>query len=449
MVYHPRDPAHRRYSRRDFLRRSLAAGVALPSAAAILAACGDGDDGTTPPGQTGDDRVPRFGTLDNPVTLQTYDTNPAIESNLEPEAGPLVIYNWEQYIWKKMLTEFGKKYDVEVKYETFYNMEQAIQKFQTGEVDVDVFWPTIDYIPKLVAAEYIQPLNHDYLPNLKSVWPSLQSPYYDQGSLYTVPYTIYHTGIAWRTDIVPVEPEELAAGSNPYEIFWTPEYAGKVGIYDAYREALSIGMYRDLLSDTDLNTSDPAVITAAKDRLIELNDLVNVKTTIDGAYSGIPEGKFGLHQSWSGDIQAGPWYASNVKQEAPLFRYYWPARDGFGGTIDNDTYAIPKNAKNPVLAHLFLNFMLDEFNGIKNWTWLGYQVPFSAVDPETIFDEGYPGLEGWFSWDYGAPKGQHWDTLRPTIVSEEDFEIGKRAIGLPVEVDALWQDAYADFKAGA
>jgi spermidine/putrescine transport system substrate-binding protein len=448
MVYHPRDPAHRTYSRRDFLRRSLSAGVALPTAAAILAACGG--DGTTPaPDAGGDDRTPRFGTLDNPVTLQTYETNPPIDSNLEPEAGPLVIYNWEQYIWRKMLNEFGKKFDVEVIYEPFYNMEQAIQKFQTGEVDVDVFWPTIDYIPKLVAAEFIQPLNHDYLPNLETVWPSLQDPYYDQGSQYTVPYTIYHTGIAWRTDIVPVEPEELAASANPYEIFWTPEYAGKVGIYDAYREALSVGMYRDHLNETDLNTSDPAVITAAKDRLIELNDLVNVKTTIDGAYSGIPEGKFGLHQSWSGDIQAGPFYASDPKKESPLFRYYWPARDGFGGTIDNDTYAIPKNAKNPVLAHMFLNFMLDELNGIKNWTWLGYQVPFNVVEPDTVFDEGYPGLEGWFSWEYGAPQGEKWENLRSTIVSAEDFDIGKRAIGLDVTVDGLWQDAYSEFKAGA
>jgi hypothetical protein len=33
-------------------------------------------------------------------------------------------------------------------------------------------------------------------------------------------------------------------------------------------------------------------------------------------------------------------------------------------------------------------------------------------------------------------------------VTEEDFDIGKRAIGLDVEVDALWQDAYAEFKAG-
>ncbi len=448
MVFHPRDPAHRSVSRRDFLRRSLAAGVALPTSAAILAACG-GDDGGENPTPGGEDITPRFGTLSDPVTLQTYEDNPPIDSNLEPEAGPLVIYNWEQYMWKRVLKDFGKKYDVEVKYETFYNMEQAIQKFQTGEVDVDVFFPTIDYIPKLVASKLIQPLNQDYIPNIKNLWPAMQDPYYDLGSQYTVPYTIYHTGMAWRTDIVPMEVEDVQAMSNPYEIYWNADYAGKVGIYDVYREALALGMYRDLADQTNLDETDPAVINTAKDRLIELNDLVGVKTTIDGAYSGVPEGKFGLHQSWSGDIQAGPWYASDPKKEAGLLRYYWPARDGFGGTIDNDTYAIPTNAKNPVLAHLFLDFMMDEFNAIKNWTWVGYQVPFSAVNPDTIFEESYPGLEGWFVWDYEAPAGSHWNNLKSTIVTEQDFDIGKRATGLPIEVDSIWQDAYAEFKAGA
>jgi hypothetical protein len=51
-------------------------------------------------------------------------------------------------------------------------------------------------------------------------------------------------------------------------------------------------------------------------------------------------------------------------------------------------------------------------------------------------------------WDYEAPPGKHWDNLKGTIVSEQDFDIGKRATGLPVEVDSVWQDAYAEFKAG-
>ncbi|HEX6132157.1 MAG TPA: substrate-binding domain-containing protein, partial [Actinomycetota bacterium] len=301
MVFHPRDPHHRGLSRRDFLRRSLATGVALPSAAAILAACGDDDSGGTPGGgngDTADPQVPRFGTPDSPATLQTWDDVPAIESGLEPESGPLVIYNWEQYIWKKVLDDFGKKYDVEWRYETFYNMEEAIQKMQTGQVEFDVFFPTIDVVPKLVAAKQLQPLNKDYIPNFTNIWPALQDPFYDAGAQYTVPYTIYHTGLAWRTDLVPHEPEDLASAyANPYEILWDPAYRGITGIYDDYREAFAAAMLRDQGEAADVNTGDPAAIEAAKQRLIELNETMDIRYTIDGTYSGIPEGKFGLHQA--------------------------------------------------------------------------------------------------------------------------------------------------------
>jgi spermidine/putrescine transport system substrate-binding protein len=446
MVFHPRDPNHRSLSRRDFLRRSLATGVALPSAAAILAACG-GDEGTGTNGTGGNgaqSEVPLFGTPDAPATLQTWDDVQPIESGLEPEAGPLIIYNWEQYIWKKVLDDFGKEYGVEWQYETFYNMEEAIQKIQTGQVEFDVFFPTIDVVPKMVAAKQLQPLNKDYVPNFSNIWPSLQDPFYDAGAQYTVPYTIYQTGIAWRTDQVDHEPEDLStAYANPYEIFWDTQYTSITGIYDDYREAFALAMLVDQGEATDVNTGDAAAIEAAKQRLIQLNETMNVRYTIDGTYAGIPEGKFGLHQAWSGDIQAGPWYVGS-KEESALLRYNWPARDGFGGTIGNDTMAIPTTAKNPVLAHLFLDFMLEEFNGIKNWTWVGYQVPFNVVDPDTIFDDGYPGLEGWFSWEY---KGK-WDNLKSTIVTQEDFDLGKRAVGLPVEVDSLYQAAFAEVKSG-
>ena len=65
----------------------------------------------------------------------------------------------------------------------------------------DVFVPTQPYISMLVAGKILQPLNLSYIPNLRrEVWRSLQSPWYDVGSRYTVPYTIFSTGIAWRND---------------------------------------------------------------------------------------------------------------------------------------------------------------------------------------------------------------------------------------------------------
>ena len=65
-----------------------------------------------------------------------------------------------------------------------------------------MYFPTPDIIGKLVAGKLLQPLNRSYLPNLANVWDSLQDPFYDKGSVYTVPYTVYTTGIGYRTDAV-------------------------------------------------------------------------------------------------------------------------------------------------------------------------------------------------------------------------------------------------------
>ena len=44
------------------------------------------------------------------------------------------------------------------------------------------------------------------------MWPSFTNPWYDQGGSYTVPYTIYTTGIGWRNDQVPAD---IGALPNP------------------------------------------------------------------------------------------------------------------------------------------------------------------------------------------------------------------------------------------
>jgi spermidine/putrescine transport system substrate-binding protein len=297
----------------------------------------------------------------------------------------------------------------------------------------------------MVATKLARPLNLDYIPNLKNIFPDLQDPFYDKGSRYSVPYTIYQTGIGWRTDLLPLEVEDLQAMENPYSVFWDHGVVGKTGVYDVSRDALALAMYYLEGPDADPNTADPAKIEAAKEALIELDSKVDLRVTIDGAYVGIPEGRYALHQSWSGDMLATPWYTADPVNENGLMRYYWPARDGHGGVFDNDLMVVPTGAKNPVLAHLFINYMLDNYNSMRNFSWVGYQAPISALDPETVFEEGYPGLEGWFPWEY---KG-NWSNLKSALVVDEDFTVGDRFTGLPLEEEALWTDAFAEFRAGA
>ena len=298
---HPRErvpgPYPRSLSRRDFLRRTAGAAIALPTLGAVLDACTK--PGTTPTGG-GSSASNAVGTggisspgspyplarQNAPVTWNVFDDNPAINSGLQPEKNAVLqIFNWDQYIYKPVVQRFCQKYNCTYKITTFNNMDDALGKMTSGQLNFDVFFPTIDTVGKLVAGKLILPLNKDYIPNLAAqVWPVYGNPYYDQQARYTVPYTVYTTGIGYRRDAIP--DGKIRGMSNPYDILWDPAYNHQVGVYDSYRDAIGMTMLRR--GETDLNTTDPKLIAQAGADLKQLTDLVSVQTTINGAYNGIP-----------------------------------------------------------------------------------------------------------------------------------------------------------------
>jgi spermidine/putrescine transport system substrate-binding protein len=338
------------------------------------------------------------------------------------------VYNWADYVYTRVLKDFEQKFGVEVELTTFYNLEEATRKLRTGKVDFDVFVPTAEVIPKFVAGKLLQPLNHDYLPNLKkNVWPMLANPYYDQGSRYTVPYTVYLTGIGWRTDMVSAD---IAAMDNPWEAFWDPEYKGIAGLYDDYRETIGVGMYKSGIAD--INDAKPGDLDTATDNLIELTDLVDIRYTIDGAYAKLPEGVFGIHQAWSGDMVNAPYYMPKGDDPSVL-RYVWPPKEkgGAGGYVSNDSLAVLNGAEHPVLGHMFLNYMLDDKVAIKNFSWNAYQPPINALKPDTLVSDGTIRKN-----------------LATTGIEQGDFEMGQIPEQLTPEEDKRWLEAWSRVQQG-
>src|SRR5438445_6616655 len=237
---HPRERRPgTRLDRREFLKRTAGTAVALPTLAAILEACSK--PGQTPVGGSSAQAVGTGGLLgagspyplarqDKPVTWTIFDDNQPIASNLPTETNAtLQIYNWDQYIWKKVIQQFCDQYKCDYKITTFNNMDEALAKMRTGQLQFDVFFPTIDILGKMVTAKLLQPLNHDYIPNLPAdVWSVYQDPFYDKQWRYTVPYTVYTTGIGYRRDVI--SDEQIRSMTNPYDLFWDTKYKGRVGL---------------------------------------------------------------------------------------------------------------------------------------------------------------------------------------------------------------------------
>jgi spermidine/putrescine transport system substrate-binding protein len=427
-------------TRREILKRSAAAGALALPGAAILDAC-------TKPGTTsGGAHAQGPGTgqywpASSPYPLARQDSpvrwklwREPIKSGLAPEKGAtLQIYNWADYIFPKVVKEFCAAHNCDYQITTFNNMDEALAKMRTGQLQFDIFFPTPDILGKLVTGKLLQPINPSYVPHLVSdVWETYQNPFYDQGWHYTVPYTVYTTGIGYNRSIIP--DDQIRSMSNPYDILWDTKYKGKVGIYDDYREAIGMALLKTGV--TDLNTGNRQYLNAAQKALVSMISAVNVRADINGAYIGIPKGNFDVHQAWSGDMVASWFYTPKQNMKAWQTMGYWFPSDR-KGTVFNDTITIPASAKSPVLAHRFLDWMMTFKNAMMNFSWNGYQPPQRKANPaELTTTKSY----------YGEPYVFPW--MSDAVVHESDFRTGYFEEELTPSVDQLWHNAWQAFNSG-
>ena len=411
---HPRDrlPAPG-VGRREFLQRAGAASLGLPAVASLLAACaGDGGPGVAPAFE--------IARPNRPVTLPVFDDNQPIADGLAPERdATLKIFNWAEYIRPSVVRDFSEQYRTKVRVSTFDNMDQALRILRDG-ADFDVLFLRVDVIGKLVRAKMIRPLNHTYIPNLEAnVWPVYRNPFYDQEWRYTVPYTVYTTGIAWRIDHVETD---IATLDNPYDVYWNDAFRGMINLFDDYREVISMVLLRNGI--TDLNTGDEEALDRVRTDLIGLADLIGALSI--EAYANLPEGRAWIHQAYAGDMVAAPYYFPQG-EDASVVRY-WSPPDG-RGAVGNDAVAILKSGRNPVLAHLFIDYLLDFDVSMKNYRWNGYQPPMLRLEPNSLVDEGF------------VPP-----YLSSVIVHRRDFNRGFMELELDPGSDRLWHETWRAFQ---
>ena len=415
-----RNPA---LSRRAFLR--AAAGVAaLPFAGGLLDAC----TGAAP--VTPRVSVPTLPRPDRPVTWPVHE-DLTLADGLAPERGvTLKVFEWRRYLSADVLRSFEQKYaGVRVEATSFESRDEAAAKLAQPGADYDVFFPTVDQIGDLVGARLLRPLNHSYLPNVANLWTPFSasgSPFYDVNLGYTIPYTVFSTGIGWRADLLPrtADPE-----AHAYDAFWRAGVRTKVGLYANYREALGMALLRDGVGD--VNTVDPSVIARAADALATLARSVPLELTGEG-YEDLPNGSLAIAQAWSGDMLSARRFghADRLGTTAEL-RYLWPS----GGVVGCDLTAVCANGRNPVLAHAFLDHLLDEDVALQNFSWNGYQPPVNAALPQAFADPRFPYRDI-------VPAN-----LRGALLSPEDFTGGRMLLGLDPAGDAAWQRAWGSVSA--
>ena len=393
-------------------RQLLAAGAGL-ALGGLLAGCSS----TNPAGaSSADPPLPR---QNSPVKWPLYPDNKPIAAGLEPEQGAtLRLYNWAAYVNEAVVRSFCKKYDCKYSLTTYNTMSEALAKLGSGQLQFDVFFPTVAVLGQLVAAKMIRPLNHSYIPNMANAWPDYRDPFYDQGWQYTTPYSIYTSGMAWRKDKVNLSP----SWNMPWQ---GAPYAGKVAVLDDYRETISLALLR--AGNLDLNTTNPAQIHAAGRALSELSALTNVRID-NNDYTDVPTGKTWIHHAWSGDMASAGGYLPKGQSIDTIGYWFPPDRKG---PVANDLMVNLTTGSNPVLAHHFINYMLDVNNALENYSFVYYMQPLTEVTPAKLTSEKLLPPQ-----------------LASTVVLPEYFRDGLFQLELPPAANAVWESTWNSFSKG-
>jgi spermidine/putrescine-binding protein len=204
---------------------------------------------------------------------------------------------------------------------------------------------------------------------------------------------------------------------------WNPAYKGRLAVPDSYRDTISLALFQAGI--TDVNTGDAAVIAAAQENLIRLRDATQPKVDVL-SYQEIPANNRDIAYMWTGDMLLAPW---NLPEgvSTDVLGFWYPEQN----ITANDFLCIPKESKAPVLAHRFINYLLDVDVAFKNQSYVGYQPALTGVSAEALISNG------------AIP-----ESLIDAVVDADRYQTGQRLTSLSPEVDALWNDVWATFTAG-
>lgn len=294
------------------------------------------------------------------------------------EGQTLHIYNWGEYTGENIIGDFEEETGAKVVMENFDSNEQMYIKVANGE-PYDLLVPSDYMIQRLIEEDLLQKLDHSKLDCLDKLADDVKNLPYDPGNQYSVPYFWGTVGIVYDKNKVDIKDLE----EEGFGIFLNEKYKGDVYLYDSERDSFMMAL-KDL--GYSMNTTDEQEIQEAYEWLVKCVETMDTEIVTDEIIDNMAQGRKALGLIYSGD-------ATYVMDENEDMGYYMPE---YGTNLWSDGMVIPKNAKNPNLAHAFINFASDYAGAYDNSSYVGYTSANQEV-MDDIYGEGgdYEGIDAY------------------------------------------------------
>lgn len=294
------------------------------------------------------------------------------------EGQTLYIYNWGEYTGENVIPDFEEATGATVVMENFDSNEQMYIKVANGEA-YDILVPSDYMIQRLIEEDYLQKLDQSKLDGMDNLVDAVKGLPYDPKNEYSVPYFWGTAGIVY--DKTKVDEEDLE--QQGFNIFLNEKYKGDIYLYDSERDSFMMALKALGYS---MNTENEQELQEAYEWLVQCVQTMDPEIVTDEIIDNMAQGRKALGLIYSGD-------AAYVMCENENMGFYLPES---GTNVWSDAMVIPANAKNPDLAHEFINYICSYEGAYDNSSYVGYTSANQEVMDELSGEGGdYEGINAY------------------------------------------------------
>lgn len=317
------------------IRHHLAAG-ALAAAVLALAGCGKpaAPESTPSPSPTpaattapSAATTPAAASDDGDATAK-YDTG-------EPKV--LNLFCWSEYVPQSVIDRFTQQTGIKVNVQNYASNEELLAKLLSGGGEYDLIQPSEYVVEALIKDGQLLELDQSLIPNLKNLAPEFRDLPFDPGNKYSVPWMAGSVGIVVNTALVP---DEIKGFADVFQ----DKYKGQLVVLDDAREIVSWGLATQGIPVNDITDENLAKVRPLLEKWLPLIKVYDS----DSPKTALLNGDVAIGVVWSGE-------GAILLNEDKKFKWVLPQE---GTHLFVDSLAVPKNAKHPKNAQLFINFVL-------------------------------------------------------------------------------------------
>lgn len=317
----------------------------------------------------------------------------------------LRLLTWEGYAEDAWVKNFEADNNIKVNRTYVGSNDEYMAKLAAGGGDYDLVVIVSSLAKRAIDAGFVEPLDTALVPNLEQLFPRLQSAdfLHSEGKLYGAPTFIAISPITVNAEAIPE--------GDDFGILFDKKYAGKIALWD---DVSTLGDVANWMGISDIWNMDDAQLEAVKARLIEQKPLVRTYWSQAGeAIDLFTNGEIVATNSWN--YITATLKANNI----PVRDFY--SKPPMAGL---DSHFLVKGARNPELAHKFINHVI----GAESQGSIATQTGYTPVNPAS---KGFMSPETWT-----AMRMDEIESLMDSVRFWEDIPRRNRYIEILNEVKA-------------